>query len=157
MGLNPHSLSSHKGEPSTPWELGAQRMSPGIRTHVLLQFPATGHVEDSPRAWEPWDLPLLGCENRSSPWEPQLGVRCSPHLGWVRGCCSPAFLNSHPTPSGGHLWSGLLTLLLQLVRGREGAAGPHHPGGFAEMECPPPLRVSSLGHTGPDRQHVPSL
>lgn len=52
-GWSPCSLSFYKEEHSTSQELGAQRMSPGIRTQVFPQFPKTGYVGDFPGAWEP--------------------------------------------------------------------------------------------------------
>lgn len=76
----PSSLSYCDGEHSIPRELGAERMSPGIRTHVLSQFPTAG----------PWEilrgLGALGfASSGSSPKKVPAGSKMLPTPGLQGG------------------------------------------------------------------------
>lgn len=114
--------------------------------------PQQAEWEILPGTWPFW------AENRSSPWNPQLRVRCSPYLGWGEGRLHPRRSELPPCPWGICRLDPLLYPAAVAGGGGWGEGGSCWSSpplvGWPKWPCwCPPLS----GHTGPDRWHVPAL
>ena len=125
-------------------------MSPGIKTQVFPQFPKTGCVGDFPGAWEPWDLPLLGCEDRSL--RAPAGTKVLPTPGWGEGLLHPSISKFPP-----HSWGfcGPNPCLCPATVASGTAKERLVPATLVGLQKWPRQCLPPLGHTGPDGQQAP--